>query len=648
MQEPSGNFLAIGYWLLALLAFVIRSYRLDVQSIWFDEGWSWHLARMPLSEMATTTAGDRSPVLYYTLLRLWLQLAGASEFAMRYVSLIADVITVALVLAMGRLMSGGARGQGSRGVSYLVAGLLYAVCPFAVFYAQETRMYALVSMYCTASSYALLRWLRQTRANKPGFFKKPGLLARELALKWLIISAVCLALAIHSHYYAVFLLPAHALVVVLTGRNRTNVIRWCMAAVCIVLSMLPWLLVARGGFAYDDGFQFPLNTIDGRMLEWLRSFANGGFGYALPDLWVWLLLAAGGVGLMGFAWAKRWREMFWLAMLVVVPLLAATVAVRVVYPYRSVFHPRYLIYIAPMACVLLASATPKSVLARAFCLVPCALCLYLWLPQLQIYFTQPNAIRDDYRAATQHVVEALEPNDLVVMTRDNYAIRYYWPPDNAGKLLAAPEGLHGVLDANDLTKLLTHLQTQSPSRARLMLWQDNVVDAQKQGESLFWANGYQIGEYNFGQIRLPLYQVTQTPMQPLAFTPVEAVFGDTLALKSFWMRREARANDWFYLVLTWQPLQPLPKDYKVFVHVMDSADQIAFQKDKLAIDELQPMSRWNVGEVLRDPYAIVVPAELPAGEYRVVVGVYDPETGQRLQTKMGDTVMLGTFNVVSR
>ena len=33
--------------------------------------------------------------------------------------------------------------------------------------------------------------------------------------------------------------------------------------------------------------------------------------------------------------------------------IGPAVAVRVVYPYRSVFHPRYLIYVAPMACVLL-------------------------------------------------------------------------------------------------------------------------------------------------------------------------------------------------------------------------------------------------------------------------------------------------------
>ncbi len=601
--------------------------------------------------MATTTAGDRSPVLYYTLLHGWIQLAGASEFAMRYLSLMADVITVALVMAMARLLTGRAREiSPSPPLSpSLLAGLLYTLSPLAVFYAQETRMYAQVAMFCTASSYALLRWLQQTHEDKPGFFKKPGLSSR-----WLVASAICLALAIHSHYYAVFLLPAHALIVLVAVFARHSFLRWCIAAACVVLSVLPWLLYARGGFAYDDGFTFPLNTIDGRMWEWLRSFVNGGFGYALSEGWGWTLLVAVGLGLMGFALARRGRELVWLAVLIVVPLLAATIAVRVVYPYRSVFHPRYLIYVAPMLCIALASTRPNSRGLRWLCFLPFAFCLFLWLPALQSYFTQPNLIRDDYRAATQHVVEALEPSDVAVMTRDNYAINYYWPPEKANALLATPQGLHGVLTADGLNRLVTQLRATSPNRVRLMLWQDNVVDAQKLSESLLWANGYQIGETNFGQIRLPLYQVKQSPVQPLAFTSTNpnsqtnALFGDTLALKAFWMRRSAWASDWFYLVLDWQPLQPLPKDYKVFVHVLDQAGQIKFQKDKLAIDDLRPMSRWKVGEALRDPYAIVIPADLPVGEYRVVVGVYDPDTGQRLLTSAGDSMSLGTFRVISR
>ena len=90
---------------LLLVAFCLRVYRLDAQSVWFDEGWSWYLAGLPLGQMAQVTAADRSPFVYYALLHGWTGLAGDSEFALRYLSVCADVVAVALVVALGRALS---------------------------------------------------------------------------------------------------------------------------------------------------------------------------------------------------------------------------------------------------------------------------------------------------------------------------------------------------------------------------------------------------------------------------------------------------------------------------------------------------------------------------------------------------------------
>src|SRR4029079_3306766 len=138
------------------------------------------------------------------------------------------------------------------------------------------------------------------------------------------------------HYYAVFLLPAQAVVVLLglgstqpSGSNKSRVVAWIIAMLCVVLSVVPWLVFASGGFAYDDGFAFPLNTIDGRMLDWVRAFAAGGFGYAVPDWGMASLAIVGACAVAGWVAGRRWRGLIWLAALVVVPLLAAAVAVRV-------------------------------------------------------------------------------------------------------------------------------------------------------------------------------------------------------------------------------------------------------------------------------------------------------------------------------
>jgi hypothetical protein len=278
----------------------------------------------------------------------------------------------------------------------------------------------------------------------------------------------------------------------------------------------------------------------------------------------------------------------------------------------------------------------------------------LWLPPLIGYFTNPALQRDDTRQATRHVIEALAPGDAVVMSRDNFAVRYYWPEIwrqswsadydlNAGMLLAAPDGLHGILTDDEF--VLAKLNEAPRKRVRLMLWQDVVVDPQKFVESSLWPNGFELGEYNFAQIRLPLYQIDASPIAPPQFKATDVVFGDQLALRSAWQRERGVAGDWFYTVLNWEPLTQLSMDYKVFVHVLDQDGKLAFQNDKLPLNALLPMTRWKPNQPLRDAHAMVIPADLPAGTYRVVAGVYDP-VGPRLLTQDGkDVAELGTVEV---
>jgi uncharacterized membrane protein len=638
--------------LLLLFAFAVRVLTLGQQSIWFDEGWSWHLAKMPLAEMALTTAGDRSPPLYYALLHGWIALAGQSEFAMRFISVLADVATVALVIALTRLLTR------SRSAA-LAAGVLYALNPFAIWYAQEVRQYALVAALCTASTLFLVKWLSQMgngewRMENRSVFRIPH--------SPLLISAIALALAVYCHYYAIFLLPAHFLVVLIAiwqskiENRKSKILKWFIAAFCVALSVVPWLLVASSGFAYDDGFFFPLNTVDGRLLEWWRGFAAGGITRPLPEWWSIALIIPMLIGAIALLLMPRkqpwpnWARLLMLLALIAGPLLAATVAVRVVYPYRSVFHVRYLIYVAPAACVLIGAAFTqlqitnykvRAVYRPSSIALSMALLAALWLPVLMAYFTEPAYGRDDTRGAVKHVVEALEPGDAVVMTRDNFAVRYYWPADKTGTLIAMPAGLHGIL--KDDRAILAALNAAQPRRVRLMLWQDDVVDPQKFVESSLWPHAFELGEFNFAQIRLPLYAVEQLPIASPAFTQNDAVFDGKLQLNSHWLRR---AGDWFYVVLNWQPVKTIAKDYKVFVHVRDASGTVVFQNDKLPLNELLPMTRWQAGVPLRDAHAMVIPKDLPAGAYQVVAGVYDPLTNERLRTASGaDFVSLGEVQI---
>jgi 4-amino-4-deoxy-L-arabinose transferase-like glycosyltransferase len=88
---------------LCLLAFGLRVARLDFQPIWFDEDLAYQRATATLAVSLASMAG--SP-LYYIFLRGWVELAGASLFALRHFSALWGVLTIPLIYRVTRHLLG--------------------------------------------------------------------------------------------------------------------------------------------------------------------------------------------------------------------------------------------------------------------------------------------------------------------------------------------------------------------------------------------------------------------------------------------------------------------------------------------------------------------------------------------------------------
>ncbi len=84
------------------------------------------------------------------------------------------------------------------------------------------------------------------------------------------------------------------------------------------------------------------------------------------------------------------------------------------------------------------------------------------------------------------------------------------------------------------------------------------------------------------------------------------------------------------LILYWRSEAPLDVDYTTFVHIRNSSGDIVVQKDQSPLEGTYPTGLWDVGEIIADEIIISFPNNLPAREYRIIVGMYDFETGQRL------------------
>ena len=74
---------------------------------------------------------------------------------------------------------------------------------------------------------------------------------------------------------------------------------------------------------------------------------------------------------------------------------------------------------------------------------------------------------------------------------------------------------------------------------------------------------------------------------------------------------------------------PDGNDYTVFVHLLDAGGRLALGQDSQPMDGSYPTGIWEPGEVIADAHHLDL-GQLPAGEYRLEVGMYGSAGGKRL------------------
>ncbi|MBV9122247.1 MAG: glycosyltransferase family 39 protein, partial [Planctomycetes bacterium] len=245
--------------------------------MWLDEALTVNIARLPLSQLHGALRRDGAPPLYYVLLHFWMGAFGTSDGAVRALSGILSCATLPFVWVAGRCL-GGRRVAAS-------ALVIVASSPFAVRYATENRMYALVIFLTAAGIVAIQRGVRRPTP-------------------WnLAALAVLAGLLLYSHYWSIYLVGVTFLWLVFQAwrgpESRRRGARACMVAVVVgCLTFLPWLPT----FVFQSrhtGTPWATPANFAAMVNAITSFAGGATsqGRALALLY----FALAGLGLFGLA-----------------------------------------------------------------------------------------------------------------------------------------------------------------------------------------------------------------------------------------------------------------------------------------------------------------------------------------------------------
>jgi hypothetical protein len=157
-------------------------------------------------------------------------------------------------------------------------------------------------------------------------------------------------------------------------------------------------------------------------------------------------------------------------------------------------------------------------------------------------------------------------------------------------------------------------------------------------------------EKEMGQVALGKIEVTDRERLfelPAVQYPLEARLGSSILLLGCNINQQSLTGaNRLTVKLFWQAKQPIEKDYTVFVQLLDPNNTVVGQHDGLPVDNTLPTTDWEMGEVVPDQHQFDFPVSQP-GEYRLIAGMYDSDTGVRLPVfdEAGDFVLLYNFTI---
>jgi len=213
---------------IIFLALVIRLAGIFSRPIWYDEAFSILFSEKGLGAMIYGTlsksgagTADIHPLGYYTLLWAWMSIFGQSVLAARLLSILTNLISLILVYLIACNLF--------NKKTAITAAALFAILPFQVHFAQEIRMYSLLSLWLLIATFSFLR-------------------GRTGNWKWWILFGVSSALAQYTHNLAAIYLIPLALTP-LIQRDIKTLKSIGLASIFAVILYLPWLIYLPAQFS---------------------------------------------------------------------------------------------------------------------------------------------------------------------------------------------------------------------------------------------------------------------------------------------------------------------------------------------------------------------------------------------------------------
>jgi hypothetical protein len=590
--------------LLILLGFTVLMVGMESMHLRPDEFLTIGNMRYSFHEsMLRLATRNNQAHLWWITMWVWQRLAGISEFALRYHSILLSMLTLAVVYRIGRDWFGESRYG-------WFAIIMLSVNSYFFIYSLEARMYALAMLTTVLSMRMFYGWLTKRTAQAAAMY---GLSAAAM---------------LYTHYYMAFVILAQIVYFAIFHLLNPKLIRQTLSAGVIALfAWLPGILIIYNQlefirFATQGGLNIPTESTNTAAIYALAQVSTSG----LP--WLYVAIIAIGTGLL-------WRSIGY--RLILVWMLVAPGLVLLVNLRLPMFNERYTSFTAPSIGILVGATIAvipviwlrrrKSHERRAN--------LVSWIVVLIIacisLYNLPTQIPE--RAPRRHIyreMSAVSPENAVLY------ITHIDPNGNETELMRR------YLSADILSNRVETIDEAAEKRYVWFVtndWFDDSVRQQFDG----LVQSHRV-EQVIGDCKPQWCYLAQLMVAPPQIEPV--VFGDSLGFHG----ADVEITTSTIEALLWWSVDEQPtQDYSISLQLLDSSGILVTQVDRQIkppdFDEI-PTSQMQPDNSYLDLRELQLPANLARGEYILQLVVYQWQDNTRLTLPDGrDTLLIQNMSI---
>jgi hypothetical protein len=582
-QNPDNKFLLwLALALLLLAAFALRIHRLDAVPLRGDEAYSaFFWTAMPFSEeWQVLLQREPAPAGAFTMYWGWASLAGSSEFAIRYLSLLGNVAGAAAIIILTRRIL-------RNWYLALMSGLLWALHPYLIWHAQDARVYGVLSVLSPLAFYWLFRATHRPKGDNHAWNH------------YILFQT----LAVYIYYFEPFWLVAQGLYILsLQSKNtlKRAMRAWVIIGVLsipVILQLYNLMFVSKyEGNAVAADFPALFSTFVPTLL----------LGFNTISVWlgaVYIIFVV--VCLLMITRTNRAVGSILLLWIIVPPLILYGASF-----VSSFFRPRYVTTIIPALIMtnltIVAWLSPNSRRIQSALLATVVIGAAS-IVEVSDYFYRDQPKAQDWYGLVEYLQEHTSPeDDLIIFGHPSPDIEYYY--SGKGNFFMAAD------DWGTPTDEIEHM---------LSNYRDIVVLASEDtiviGQYLYEHAQHIPGDTYPGTIRYRNWDVAAGEVD----TPLNIQFGDIAMLRGYSIIADTT------LLLYWEALATTEVEYSVLLHLETSPDAPPVHVlDHALAGSIVSARTWTPGVIYRDP--VTLPVDLAMDDYTMRIGFYVYETKERL------------------